>query len=63
MAIKKFSPPKLKTFNGNLFRLFKIGNKEVIRVEGDYRIAMGVNEKVLEAREFHRLFRNVVFID
>ena len=24
---------------------------------------MGVNEKVLDAKEFHRLFRNVVFID
>jgi|694.fasta_scaffold25098_1 hypothetical protein len=31
MAIKKFSPPKLKTFNGNLFRLYKIGNKAEVK--------------------------------
>jgi len=40
-----------------------IGKKEVIRVEGDFRIAIGVDETIFEARDFHRVYRNVVFVD
>jgi hypothetical protein len=31
MATKKFSPPKLKTFNGKLFRMFKTGNRQEVK--------------------------------
>lgn len=40
-----------------------IGNKKVIRIEGDYKIAIGVDEVVYEAKDFHRVYRNVMFID
>lgn len=38
-----------------------IGNKKVIRVEGDYRIAIGVDEVIYKAKDFHRIYRNVMF--
>ena len=38
-----------------------IGNKTVIRIEGDYRIAIGMDQITYEARDFHRVYRNVCF--
>ena len=57
VALRNFREKKYHKNNTGL------GNKEVIRVEGDYRIAIGKDEVVFDAKEFHRIYRNVIFID